>query len=225
MYNHEMYVRSSDPNSNEPKDAEMFGEIVLKNGLNGNEYVFAIWNDEDEVCFQSEDLEEGFYNTVWMTGIPKKMDLTNKELCREILGDELIQMSLADFVNNDKYLELLTKIEAYYKEGVEFNEKIQQSEQFIDLHGYIIEEEVCRIINLAIEGGLTSKDVINFGELSKDSDSIYGEVEYLKPYLDKAVNDELSISNKEKVINAYNVLKLEVPENLKDKEIELIQER
>lgn len=219
---HEMYVRS---HSNDVFDEDSMGQIVLVNSINEQEYRFDMWGKSD-LDFENgvvQIKEEGLNDLIWLSGVVENLDFKKTKEVQEKLDDALFQSQLADLLRGDSHEKIEEQLIEYNANGKEFNQKIPFENQAMDIKTLLIDEEITRMAVAAIKNELTKKDIVDFGELAKQTGSSeihVGRLDYFKDPFEKALeNSVIEPNEKASVKFAYDAIQLEAPEIVKEQEI------
>ena len=219
---HEMYVRS---HSYDGFDEDSMGQVVLVNGINDQEYRFDMWGKTDLDFENGVDQikENGLNDIIWLSGVVEGLDLKDPKEVQEKLDDALFQSQLTDLLRGESHEKIEQKLIEYNANGKEFNQKIPFENQAMDIKTLLIDEEITRMTEAAMKNELTKKDVVDFGELAKQTGSAdihVGRLDYFKDPFEKALeNGVIEPHEKASVKFAYDAIQLEAPGILKEQEI------
>lgn len=184
---HKMIIQS-------PQDdaGDTFGQVILVNGINDEQYIFDVMKDEEL------DLEEGeLYQSVFLSAVVPGLDLQDREAVIEQVFIAQPQLGLDDLLNPVEFRKVFQKIVEFEREGKPFAHEVPLVEQQLHLHSLIIDEEITRLVFLVLDDALMKKDVIDFGRLLCLSELLFEipQLDYLEePFLcvlsDKGVSEK-----------------------------------
>lgn len=152
---HKMLIHS-------PQDdaGDTFGQVILVNGINGQQYVFDMMKDEDV------DVEEQeIYASIYLSGYVRHVDFTDIEATRNAVGDAMERFDLADLIVSDAYAEAFQMIMDYERGGSPYFYDVSLDKLRIEPVYLLVDEEVTRLIFAIFDDTLTAKDVVDFGRL------------------------------------------------------------
>lgn len=145
-----------------PQDdaGDTFGQIILVNGINGQQYVFDMMKDED---IDAEEQE--IYASVYLSGYVHRVDFTDREATRDAVGDAMERFDLADLIVPNTYAEVFQLIVDYEQGGRPYFYYVPLDRLRIEPVYLLVDEEVTRLIFAIFDVTLTAKDVVDFGRL------------------------------------------------------------
>lgn len=178
---HKMLIRSPQNDA-----GDTFGQIILVNGINGEQYVFDMMKDEDV------DVEEQeIYASVYLSGYVHTVDFTDIEATRDRVGDAMERFDLADLIMPDAYAEVFQMIVDYEQDGRPYFYDVPLDRLKIDPVYLLVDEEVTRLIFAIFNETLTAKDIVDFGRLLCMKDDVFDRliVGYFVEPFERVLND------------------------------------
>jgi len=221
MSNHQLKFLG---NSNTVSDAAQIAEMQLINGINSRVFSFAVWNvgeDLSEKNLQSNEMEDMIY----LSGFPdEELYIENKSFAYAQMMDALHELRADDFMNTSSYEKLVKNCVNYHENGETFEQIIPFEDQHMSLRYLILDEELARVIEQAInKESIDSKDIIDIGKLIDEEHSLQpieiGSINFLqKPFLQAIDNQNFSKEEKEYINLAFDSLQLDKPDSLLEKD-------
>lgn len=187
---HELRVASLE--NQQIRDSDEVAKIIMTNGVTGKEHTFSVWAGDIE----NNELEPYYVylnNPQCLQGDDIGME--------DSLADALYDSSLVEIVKDSEGIQ--QSIQDYYQDELKtFNFDIPVSQQNLDLHSIIVDEEVADLLIKSDENTLTKEEIVNFGKLVEhDPSKDYDLAPYLKDSFESVLkesgieNDELSHVN------------------------------
>ncbi|MER2108821.1 MAG: hypothetical protein ABS949_17990 [Solibacillus sp.] len=160
---HKMLIRS-------PQDeaGDTFGQLILVNTVNGQQYVFDVMKDE-ELDLEQEEL----YHSIFLSTVVPNLNLQDKENTFDRIFDAMSQLGLDDLLIDAEFQQVFKKIIEFELKGIPFLHEVPLAVQRLDLNYLIIEEEINRLVHLVLEDTLTRKDVVDFGRLLQAGELLF----------------------------------------------------
>ncbi|RKD26510.1 hypothetical protein BEP19_16875 [Ammoniphilus oxalaticus] len=140
---------------------EEIAQLILTNGMTGKEHVTSI-------C--ANDIEKGELQPYYVyVNLPAKQGLNQANDYETALADSVVDTPLFEIIQPNEAIE--KAIHDYANGSIdEFNLEIPKENQKMDVHEWVVNEELSNLLLKSDHGLLEKNDIINFGKLTRGSD-------------------------------------------------------
>ncbi|MCZ2260761.1 hypothetical protein [Sporosarcina sp. G11-34] len=175
---HELRVTSLE--SQQIRDSDEVARIIMTNGITGKDHTFSVWAGDIE----NNELEP------YYVYLNNPQDLQGDDLSVEdSLSNALYDSSLIEIVKDSEGIQQSIQ-DYYHDEGKTFSFDIPVSQQNLDLHTMIVDEEVADLLMKIEKNMLTKEDVVDFGKLVEhDTSTKYDLASYLQDSIEVVLKE------------------------------------